>query len=222
VHIAYDILLFMVIYRPNHYNAIGALYQYMVIVLFLTPFYHFFFKIKVEGKENIPKDKKTYIIMPNHISNFDPPLVSVVLKIPIAYMAKVELFKIPILRELILSLSAFSVNREKVELSTMKFAKEVLKKGWSVGMFLEGTRSKIPGTLGYPNIGPAYLALKHKIQILPVGITGSYKWFQPITVIIGKPYTPKENLEEARWECAKKLSELTGFKTPNKVTKSKS
>ncbi|MBI1857911.1 MAG: 1-acyl-sn-glycerol-3-phosphate acyltransferase [Candidatus Melainabacteria bacterium] len=206
----------MKVYRPNHYNPIGALYYYLVIFLFLTPFYRLLFKIKVKGKENIPKDKKTYIVMPNHISNFDPPLVSVALRIPIAYMAKIELFQVPVLRELIYSLSAFSVNREKVELSTIKFAGEILKKGWHVGMFLEGTRSKISGKLGYPNIGPAYLALKNKVQILPVGITGSYKFFEPLNVIIGKAYTPKEHLEEARWECAEKLSELTGYQLPDK------
>lgn len=206
----------MAIYYPKQYNWHTKLIQYIVIWFFLSPFYYLLFRLKVYGKENIPKDKKPFIVMPNHISNLDPPLVSCALNVPIAYMAKIELFKIPIINWLIIILGAFSVDRDKVEKTTIKAAKEIIEKGWNLGLFLEGTRSKNPGFLGEPNVGPAYIANMNNIPILPVGIIGSNKPFGPVIIKIGKPFYPEKDLEKARWQCAEKLAELTGFKLPER------
>ena len=155
--------------------------------------------------------------MPNHLSNLDPPVVSAALDIHIAYMAKEELYRNWFFRWLILSLGAFSVNRKKIEKGTIKTAKEVISKGWCLGVFLEGTRSKTPGILGMPNLGPAYFANLVDVPILPVGITCSNKMFGPIAVKIAKLFYPDEDLEKAKWQCAEKLAGLTGFKLPNKT-----
>lgn len=184
----------------------------MVIWLLFRPVYYLFYRLKVYGRENIPKDKKPFIVMPNHLSNNDPPLVSLALNIPIAYMAKKELFEVPFLGWAITMLGAFLVDREKVSKTTIKGAKEVLSKGWCLGMFLEGTRSKIPGSLGKPNIGPVYIANLTEVPILPIGIVGSNKPFGPITVKIGKLFSPERDFEIAKWQCTEKLAELTGLK----------
>ena len=155
--------------------------------------------------------------MPNHLSNLDPPLVSAALKIFIAYMAKEELFSVPVISFLIKILGAFSVNREKVEKTTIKAAKELIENGWCVGVFLEGTRSKTEGVLGKPNVGAPYIATLTGVPILPVGIIGSNKPFGPITVKIGKLFYPEQDLEAASWQCAEKLTELTGLKAPSTV-----
>ena len=173
--------------------------------------------MKVIGKENMPKDRKPFIVMPNHLSNLDPPLVSAALKVFIAYMAKEELFSMPVVGFLVKILGAFSVNREKVEKTTIKAAKELIENGWCVGVFLEGTRSKTEGVLGKPNVGAPYIASLTGVPILPVGIIGSNKPFGPITVKIGKLFYPEQDLEAASWQCAKKLAELTGFKAPSTV-----
>ena len=170
--------------------------------------------MKVYGKENIPKDKKPFIVMSNHLSNNDPPILSTALMIPIAYMAKKELFSVPFLRWAITKLGAFSVDREKVEKTTIKATKEIIEKNWCLGIFLEGTRNKTPGVLGQPNLGAAYIAKINNVQILPVGILGSNKPFGPVIVKIGKLFSPVEDLEKARWQCAEKLSELTGLELP--------
>lgn len=204
----------MAIYYPNLYNWTAKLVQFVVIKFFFTPLYYLIYRLKVIGRENIPKSKTPFIIMPNHLSNLDPPLISAVMNMPIAYMAKKELFDIPILKQLIIILGTFSVNREKVEKTTIKATKELIKKKWCLGMFLEGTRSKTPGYLSNPNIGPAYIANLNNVPILPVGIIGSNKPFGPITVKIGKLFYPDKDLEKARWQCAEKLAELTGFKLP--------
>ena len=205
----------MAVYNPNRYDSwLTKLYQYLVIWVLFVPVYYGLYRMKVYGKENLPKDKKPFIVMPNHLSNNDPPIISTALNIPIAYMAKKELYEVPFLGWAITILGAFSVDREKVEKTTIKAAKEVLEKNWCLGMFLEGTRSKTPEMLGVPNLGAAYIANLNKVPILPVGIVGSNKQFGPITVRIGELFYPDSDLEKARWQCSKKLSELTGFKVP--------
>lgn len=206
----------MTIYNPNTYNPFTAFLQYLTIWLLLKPIYHIIFKLKVYGKENIPKDKKPFIVMPNHLSNNDPPLVSSVLNIPIAYMAKKELYSVPFWGWAITTLGAFSVDREKVEKTTIKATKEITSKGWCLGLFLEGTRSKTPGVLGNPNVGPAYIANLNNVPILPIGIVGTNKLFGHVIVRIGDIFHPDKDLETARWQCAEKLAELTGFKLPEK------
>ena len=187
----------------------------MVIWLLFRLVYYLFYRLKVYGRENIPRDGKPFIVMPNHLSNNDPPLVSMVLNIPIAYMAKKELFEIPFLGWAITMLGAFLVDREKVSKTTIRGAKEILSKGWCLGMFLEGTRSKIPGVLGKPNVGAAYISNLAGVPILPIGIVGSNNLFGQITIKIGKLFYPERELEKARWQCAEKLSELTGLKVPS-------
>ena len=207
----------MAYYNPKVYGLFGKLCQLIAIWFFLVPFYYIFCHLKVYGKENLPKDGKPFVVMPNHLSNLDPPLVSAALKIFIAYMAKEELYSVPIISFLIKILVAFSVNREKVEKTTIKAAKEIIEKGWCVGIFLEGTRSKTPGVLGIPNVGAAYIANLTGVPILPVGIIGSDKTFGPITVKIGKLFYPDKDLDKAKWQCAEKLAELTGFGLPKRL-----
>ena len=206
----------MAIYNPKQYDGWHTkLCQFIAIHFLFIPYYFIIRRLKIYGKENLPKDKKPFIVMPNHLSNLDPPLVSTVLTgIPVAYMAKKELFETPIIKELIYLLGAFSVDRGKVEKTTIRAVKEIIEKNWCLGMFLEGTRSKTPGILGIPNIGPAYVANLNNIPILPLGIIGSNKPLGPIIVKIGKLFTPDKDLEKARWQCAEKLAELTGFKLP--------
>lgn len=204
----------MAIYNPKRYNWITKFYYYMVIWLLFAPVYYLFYRLKVYGKENIPKDGKPFIVMPNHLSNNDPPIISLSFNIPIAYMAKKELFETPFIGWAITMLGAFLVDRENVSKTTIKGAKEVLSKGWCLGMFLEGTRSKIPGSLGKPNIGAAYISNLTGVPVLPVGIIGSDKKGGPVTVKIGKLFYPERDLEKARWHCAEKLAELTGLKVP--------
>ena len=207
----------MSVYNPNRYNWITKLIQYLVIYFLFVPCYYVLFRIKIYGKENIPKDKKPFVVMPNHIANLDPPLVSVALKMPVAYMAKEELYSVPVINWFITIMGAFSVKREKVEKTTIIATKEILKKGWAVGLFLEGTRSKNKGELGKPFVGPAYVSNLNNVPILPVGITGTDKLFGNVVVKIGKPFFPDKDLEKAKWQCAEKICELTGFKMPSQL-----
>ena len=196
------IIYFLAIYDSKRYDGwLTKLYQYFVIYFLFIPVYYIFYRLKVYGKENIPKDKKPFIIMSNHLSNNDPPLVSTALMLPIAYMAKKELFSLPFFGWAIILLGAFSVDREKVEKTTIKATKEIIQKKWCLGIFLEGTRSKTLGMLGNPNVGVAYISHFNNVPILPVGIIGSNKPFGPVTIKIGKLFYPDKDLEVAKWQC---------------------
>lgn len=85
-----------------------------------------FYKVEYSGAENIPKDRN-FIVAPNHISYLDPFIAGEAVKKPIAFMGKKELFENEILAFLLDGLACFAVNREKLEVSTIKTAINVFK-----------------------------------------------------------------------------------------------
>lgn len=169
-------------------------------------------QIEFSGRENIPVGPCVFVS--NHLSNWDPPLVSYVVDRPVSYLAKKELFSDKFFKNLVLMYGAISVDREKPEKSTFKAVKDMLAHGWSLGMFIEGTRSKTPGILGQPQMGPAYFAKSNKLPLVPVGITGSNIKRGKIIAKIGRPIQPEGNLSEISWKVMEALSELTGFHLP--------
>ena len=168
--------------------------------------------LTVEGRENIPADG-SLVIVGNHISNQDPPLLTVATHRRMLFMAKRELWYIRPLGMWIDFLGAIPLNREKPELSTLKFMKAVMKTGWSLGMFVEGTRCKVPNSIGRPHLGAAYFAKVTKSNLLPVGIIGSNEKTGKahIKLIIGKPIPYSDDLEKTTWEVVDALAGLTGF-----------
>ena len=103
------------------------------------------YRVEIEGKENIPKNNK-YIACGNHLSTLDPFLVCFTLNRPVAYMAKKELFEKRFVRWMLDWEGAFAVNREKLEVSTIKTALEVQNTDWVLGLFPQGTRAEV-GTI---------------------------------------------------------------------------
>lgn len=186
-----------------------AFVQYCVIYLLLYPFFKIFYRVEIYGRENIPKDK-SIIVAANHISFFDPVIVSLAANKPIAYMTKEELFHVPVLSQIIQILGAFSVNRKKLDVATIKSAKAVLTTSWLLGIFPEGTRIKT-GKIGNINKGFGYLAKATNSEILPLGIVGSNTICGKLIVRIGKPIPVPKNPEEAIDQWGKAISELTGF-----------
>lgn len=159
------------------------IYQFIRLILLFV--FKVFFRIKVSGKENIPK-KGGAIIMSNHISAFDPPLLAAVFNRPLRFMAKKELFENPFLRFVLYLAEAFPVDRAKTDIRAVKKALSVLKKGELLGLFPEGTR-RPEGNLGRPKAGSVMLAVKSELPILPVGIKNIKKNGR-ITIKIGKPF----------------------------------
>ncbi|MDR3244052.1 MAG: 1-acyl-sn-glycerol-3-phosphate acyltransferase [Elusimicrobiota bacterium] len=131
------------------------------------------FRWRIEGSENLPKTGGA-IISPNHISWFDPPLAGAAMKRPLNFMAKEELFNIPIFGFLIRRTNAFPVKRGSQDFSAMRYAFSLLKGGRFLLMFPEGTRSK-DGLIGKARAGAGMVACNAQVPLIPVKIENTNK-----------------------------------------------
>ncbi len=131
--------------------------------------------IKVYGEENIPKNR-TVLFMSNHQGNFDIALLMSYIDKPKGYISKIEMKKIPILRTWMEFMNCVFMDRSSLRKSAEAIAEgiRILKSGYSMVIFPEGTRSK-GDTLGEFKAGSFKLATKAKVPIVPITIKGSYK-----------------------------------------------
>ncbi|MBO8229308.1 1-acyl-sn-glycerol-3-phosphate acyltransferase [Prochlorococcus marinus str. MU1404] len=175
------------------------IYQ-VVSKLFVLPIYKFVFKGQLIGRENIPQDD-CFIMVSNHGSLLDPPLLGHALGRNIAFMAKAELFKIPFLGFVIKACGAYPVKRGIADKNTIKVACKKLSNNNCIGIFIDGTRQK-NGRVNKPKQGAALLAFKNQKLLLPVAIVNSHKlirfkfcipFFSKIVIKVGKPVQPPES-----------------------------
>ena len=175
------------------------IYQ-LVSNLFVLPIYKFVFRGQLIGRENIPQ-KNSYIMVSNHGSLLDPPLLGHALRRNISFMAKSELFKIPLLGFIIKACGAYPVKRGIVDKNTIKTACKKLSNENCIGIFIDGTRQK-NGRVNKPKQGAALLAFKNQKLLLPVAIVNShrlirFKFFIPlfskIVIKVGEPVQPPQS-----------------------------
>lgn len=100
----------------------------------ISPALHIYFRGRIYGAEKVPS-KGPLIIVSNHASYFDPPILSSAVGRPVAYMAKEELFQIPLLKPLIELYGAYPIKRGSGDLSAFRAARKALAHGWAVGIF---------------------------------------------------------------------------------------
>jgi len=143
-------------------------------------------RARAVGVENIPMEGPL-IIACNHLAYLDPPVMGCFSPRPISYMAKRELFEIPILGAAITAAGAYPVDREGSATAAIKRSVEVLRAGGCIGIFPEGGRNK-EGELA-PRAGVALLASLGKAPVVPAAIVGSdrAKYLAQIKVAFGKP-----------------------------------
>lgn len=195
------------------YNKFRTLFQWFACHCFFGTYIKLMYDYTVEGKENIP-DEDRFIVAANHISGRDPFLLPFALDLPIAFMAKEELFEKFFSRTLMDYCGAFAVRRDKVEVSTIKTALNIKNTKWMLGLFPQGTRDSSQKVEKITK-GFASFAKATKTGILPVAIIGSDekpKWpfSSKLTVKIGKliPYSDDIDDMMRSWCCV--ISELTG------------
>jgi 1-acyl-sn-glycerol-3-phosphate acyltransferase len=126
---------------------------------------------EVHGEELVPAEGP-FLLVVNHLHNVDPVLAAISCPRPVHFMAKKELFSIPVIGPAIRLVGAFPVDRGRADRSAIRRAKATLEQGIALGMFPEGTRSKSGGLKeGLPGAG--MMAVQSGAPIVPMAITGS-------------------------------------------------
>jgi len=155
---------------------------------FFTLLTRIVFNVKVIGEKHIPMEG-AYILCANHQTMADIPLVASLAKGNrwIYFMAKKELFAIPVIGWFFKKMAAFPVDRGKGDIVSIRTAVRYLQNGQVVGIFPQGTRDTnnedLPGRKG-----PALLAAMTEAPILPVLIEGAFKFRRTIKIYVGKPF----------------------------------
>ncbi|MCL1466314.1 lysophospholipid acyltransferase family protein [Argonema galeatum] len=186
----------------------------------VSPMLHVYFRGRIYGAEQVPRSGPL-VVASNHASYFDPPILSSCVGRPVAFMAKEELFKIPVLKQGILLYGAYPVNRESADRSAIRSALNYLEQGWATGVFLQGTRTP-DGRITEPKLGAAMIAAKAKAPLLPVSLWGTEEIVQKgspiprlvsVTVRIGEIIEPptsgkRDELEAVTQKCAAAINAM--------------
>ena len=197
---------------PKSFNIWRRTFQYVacntVIINMIRAKYKI---IKAEGIENIDRSKK-YIIASNHVTGFDPFFIANQYKLTIAYMAKKQLFETFWSMVLMDWCGAFAVDRDKVDVSTIKTALSIKKTNWHLGLFPQGTRSN-SGKLENITKGFASIAKKMNTDILPIAIIvkENENGKKTMQLKAGAPISYQKSVEEIVDEWAETVCKLGGF-----------
>lgn len=184
-------------------------------------FFKLFYDFKVIGLENIPKTG-ALIIAGNHLSNADPPAIGSFAGLvrDSRFMAKKELFSVPLIGWFFRHCGYIAVDRQKAVdgFGALQSAVESLQRGESVVMFPEGTRSKT-GKPQKPKSGIGYLIYQTGAPVLPVKVEGTFGWpwvrrirvkfGQPVTLSRTEGLTPKAQYKQFAEEIMEKINSIT-------------
>lgn len=152
-------------------------------------------KVTARGKENVPRDS-SLVLVANHLSLIDIPVLMAHLPISFRFLAKTSLFKIPFIGWHLHRGGHIRVVREdkRAAVKALTVARKKLERGISVLVFAEGSRSR--GRLQEFKAGAAHLAVKAGIRMVPIGLVGTEKVMPKgsldlrpgkVTLAIGKP-----------------------------------
>lgn len=179
-----------------------------------------FVSFRIEGRENVPAHGALLVVC-NHLSVADPPILGVSLKRRTRFMAKEELFRNIFFRFAVTQFGAFPVYRGSSGRQALRRAHEVLEKGNALVMFPEGQRSRT-GRLGPGMPGAALVAYHNRCMILPVGIEGTevikgLRWLvkrPEVCLKIGKPFRLSEDSrslsrEQLQVHCDRIMTEIS-------------
>ena len=117
----------------------------------VSPLLHGYFRGRIYGAERVPHQGPV-IVVSNHASDFDPPILSNCVRRPVSFMSKEELFRAPVLSQAIQLYGAYPVKRGSADRSAIRAALTQLEEGWAVGLFLQGTRTR-DGRISSPKLG---------------------------------------------------------------------
>jgi cytidylate kinase len=180
-------------------NPFAAMSTYYRISHFVVrSVFRILFGLSISGRHHL-RYRENFIFASNHISYTDPLVVGSAVDREVMFLAKKELFRNRALARLIGVYHAIPVDRDEIELKTMKLVFETLANGHSVLMFPEGTRSRT-GELKELKPGLGFTALNSGASIVPIYVTGTNRLFdcllrrRRLTVRIGPPIRVRKDL----------------------------
>jgi len=144
------------------------------------------FGFRAVAPQNVPAGGAV-IVACNHVSYLDPVVLGIGFRRPVTYLAKKELFAIPVLGPIIVGLGVYPLDREAGGVAAVRAALRALKDGRCVGIFPEGTRNLTGDVQGKG--GAALLGALSGAPVVPAAISGTRRArpFHPIRVIYGEP-----------------------------------
>ena len=163
----------------------------------------FLFGVKLIGKENLPAHGGV-LICANHIGMRDPVLIAAAYPRQVRYLAKKELFSVPVIRGIITAFGAIRLDRSTSDVGALKKAEEMIRMRQTVAIFPQGHR--------YPSVpvgettfmrGASFLTSHTQCSVLPVYIqtkNQKYGWFHRVKIYIGK-ILPNEELMPRDGDC---------------------
>ena len=153
--------------------------------------YSIFFRLRIEWIGKVP-EKGPAILISNHCSAWDPPLTVIATARPVYFMAKEELFRMPVFSFVLPRIHVFPVRRGVADRQAIRTSLEILRRGELLGLFPEGTRSK-DGVLSGAEPGAAMFALRSQAPVIPVALINTHRMLKkgsflaPLTVRVGEP-----------------------------------
>jgi 1-acyl-sn-glycerol-3-phosphate acyltransferase len=192
----------------------------LISYLLVFPVFRLLFRGRTAGNANVPREG-ALVVVANHGSHLDPPLLGHALGRPVAFMAKAELFRVPLLGPIIRACGAYPVARGASDREAIRTATDRLEEGWATGVFIDGTRQR-DGRVNHPQPGAALLAARAGVPMLPVAIINSNRALGPggqglrlvpVHIRIGTPIPPpasrrRPDLEAATRACQEQINAL--------------
>lgn len=162
------------------------------------------YRLEARGISNIPLDGPV-ILCSNHKSLQDPITLGAWVPRKVHYMAKAELFRIPLFGPLIKAVGAFPVKRGGVSKEAIRTAINLLQQGQVMGIFPEGTRNE---SLGMGKRGAVSMAIRAKAFVVPVALVGDYRIFRKMVAVYGAPIDMRPYAEEGTAESMEAATDL--------------
>lgn len=184
---------------PLHRNWLWRSLQYV-----LQNFFIFWFGYRVRGLEKVPRGGALLLV--NHQSFLDPLFVAAGMQRPVSYLARDNLFRVPLIGWIMRRTYVMPISRESAGTESLRLSIDRCRQGYLVGIFPEGTRT-VDGRVGDFKPGFVAIARRSGVPVLPVGVAGAFEAYSrrhrlprpgQIRVVFGDPIPPEEVLQLSR------------------------